>query len=193
MNVTRALRRPLAANAGGTWTRDGEPVRLASRFPSIPNTTRLISTPLTVAVKPAAHAAGGAGFGRVSVARPFRVGTVEWLAGGGALCRPGLVLCRPGLVLCRPGGVVVVEIGRAGGAGVVVGEVVGGVETGGVVVEGPHMEPSITLLSRVTAPVLASTRPWTVDPLLRVIEVWAIRLPSNAVVLPSVAELPICQ
>ena len=55
------------------------------------------------------------------------------------------------------------------------------------------MEPSITLSSSVTAPVLASTRPCTVAPLLRVMEVFAIRLPSNAVVVPSVAELPTCQ
>ena len=128
-------------------------------------------------MKPASHAAGGRGFGRVSVAR--LLGRDRRMAGR----RRGLV--PTGLGLVPPGGVVGVEIGRVGGAGVVVGGV--------VVVEVPHMEPSITLLSRVTAPVLASTRPWTLDPLLRVIEVWAIRLPSNAVVLPSVAELPICQ
>ncbi len=168
MNVTRALRRPLAANAGGTWTRDGEPVRVARCFPSMLNATRLISRPRTVAVKPALQAASGCGrgFGRVSVACPFRVGTAEWLAAGG------------------------VPPGPVG-----VGFVAGGfeVEAGGAVVDVPHMEPSITSLSSVTAPVLASTRPWTVAPLLTVIEVCAIRLPSNAVVLPSVAELPICQ
>ena len=54
----------------------------------------------------------------------------------------------------------------------------------------PHIEPSMTLLIRLTAPVRASSRPWTVAALLSAIEASAIRLPLNWVVEPSVAEVP---
>ena len=50
-----------------------------------------------------------------------------------------------------------------------------------------------TLLIRVTAPLRASMRPTTVAPLFSEMLVSAIRLPWNAVVVPSVAELPTCQ
>ncbi len=52
---------------------------------------------------------------------------------------------------------------------------------------------SSTLLMSVTAPLRASRRPITVAPLLSEMLASAIRLPWNAVVVPSVAELPTCQ
>ena len=61
--------------------------------------------------------------------------------------------------------------------------------------EGPVLRslPSSTLLISVTAPLRASSRPMTVAPLLSEMLESAIRLPWNAVVVPSVAELPTCQ
>ena len=64
---------------------------------------------------------------------------------------------------------------------------------GVALVEVPHIEPSMTLLIRLTWPLRASTRPITVAPLFSEMLVSAIRLPWNAVVVPSVAELPTCQ
>ena len=64
---------------------------------------------------------------------------------------------------------------------------------------GPGSEPvaqrelSSTLLIRLTAPLRASRRPMTVAPLLSEMLASAITLPWNAVVVPSVAELPTCQ
>jgi len=52
---------------------------------------------------------------------------------------------------------------------------------------------SSTLLIRLTWPLRASTRPITVAPLLSEMLASAIRFPWNAVVVPSVAEEPICQ
>ena len=54
-------------------------------------------------------------------------------------------------------------------------------------------ELSRTLLIRLTWPLRASTRPITLAPLLSEMLASAIRLPWNAVVVPSVAELPTCQ
>jgi hypothetical protein len=51
----------------------------------------------------------------------------------------------------------------------------------------------ILLLSRVTAPFLASTRPATVVPVCTATEVNARMLPANVVWVPRVAELPTCQ
>jgi hypothetical protein len=51
----------------------------------------------------------------------------------------------------------------------------------------------MTLSLRVTAPVWAKTRPSTRAPELRVTEAKARIVPTNDVVLPSVAELPTCQ
>jgi hypothetical protein len=51
----------------------------------------------------------------------------------------------------------------------------------------------ILLVSSVTAPFLASALPMMFAPVFRVMLVSAIRLPMNDVVVPSVAELPICQ
>ncbi len=49
------------------------------------------------------------------------------------------------------------------------------------------------LLSSVTAPFLANTRPCTVAPVVIVALVKARMVPTNIVVVPSVAELPTCQ
>src|SRR6266446_8675686 len=45
----------------------------------------------------------------------------------------------------------------------------------------------------VTAPVRAKTRPVTLAPVVTVSLIFARMLPSNAVFVPSVAELPTCQ
>src|ERR1035437_1198651 len=49
------------------------------------------------------------------------------------------------------------------------------------------------LVSIVTAPFLASNRPETVAPVVAVIQVSANTVPNRFEVVPSVAELPICQ
>ena len=88
------------------------------------------------------------------------------------------------------GGLVVVEVGDevvvdvAPDADVVEVVAVAAVSQAGTV---------ITLLSRVTAPFWASTRPVTCAPVLRVIEVRARIEPLNSLVVPRVAELPTCQ
>lgn len=56
-----------------------------------------------------------------------------------------------------------------------------------------HVGTVIVLSSIVTAPPIARTRPFTVAPLLRVIEVVARIDPAKLVVVPNVAELPTCQ
>jgi hypothetical protein len=75
-------------------------------------------------------------------------------------------------------GVAVVVV--AGAAVVVVGAVA---QAGAVMVS----------LSRVTAPLRASTRPVTETPVVTVIDVRATIVPRNIELVPSVAELPICQ
>src|SRR4051794_38335651 len=49
------------------------------------------------------------------------------------------------------------------------------------------------LLSNVTAPVRASARPFSLAPVVMVMDACAIIVPVNIVVVPSVAELPTCQ
>jgi hypothetical protein len=61
------------------------------------------------------------------------------------------------------------------------------------VVAGEQLGLVIVLVSRVTAPFLASVRPSTVAPVVSVIEVNARMLPLNEEPVPSVAELPTCQ
>jgi len=45
----------------------------------------------------------------------------------------------------------------------------------------------------VTAPSIANARPNTVAPVFKVIDCWARMFPWNRVLVPKVAELPICQ
>jgi hypothetical protein len=78
--------------------------------------------------------------------------------------------------------------------------VVGTVLVGTVVVVGTvdvvavvHVGTSITLSSKVTAPLRLSIRPATVVPVSTDAEVSARRLPANLVEVPRVAELPTCQ
>jgi len=56
-----------------------------------------------------------------------------------------------------------------------------------------HVGSVMTLSSRVTAPLRAKTRPLTSAPVLSVMDVSAISVPLNWLVVPSVAELPTCQ
>jgi hypothetical protein len=83
------------------------------------------------------------------------------------------------VVVVVTGAVVVVDVVD------VVDEVV---VTGGVA----EHEESMTLLSRVTPPVWDIARPWRVTPVASEIDVRASTFPTNAVVVPNVAELPIC-
>lgn len=94
------------------------------------------------------------------------------------------------VVVVVVGGAVVVVV--VGGAVVVVVVVGGGVVVdvgGGVTQLGREM----VLLSRVTAPLRASTRPFTVVPVCTEIEVNAMIVPTKVVLVPRVAELPTCQ
>lgn len=98
------------------------------------------------------------------------------------------------------GGVdVAVEVGVpvAGVAvGVFVGVVVGvavGVFVGVLVGVVAHALGVNRLLSNVTAPLRANARPATVAPVFTVMLVSARMFPTNAVLVPSVAELPTCQ
>ena len=58
---------------------------------------------------------------------------------------------------------------------------------------GARLHTDTPLVSRVTAPFSAKARPVMVAPVVRVMLVSAMMLPANAVVVPSVAELPTCQ
>ncbi len=65
----------------------------------------------------------------------------------------------------------------------------------GVAVAGgvAHVGRVILLLSKVTAPVRAKTRPSTVAPVCTVMLASAMTVPTKSVVVPMVAELPTCQ
>lgn len=83
---------------------------------------------------------------------------------------------------------VPVELPVPVGVGVVaVGEVPVGVVTAQV--EGVVM----VLASRVTAPLRANTRPWTVAPVSSVADVSAMMVPTKLLAEFKVAELPTCQ
>jgi hypothetical protein len=97
----------------------------------------------------------------------------------------GPVVVVGGAVVVVGGAVVVV-----GGAVVVV--VVGGavvVDVGGIV----QLGRVILLLSRLTWPLRANTRPSTMVPVVTEIEVSAMMVPTKVELVPSVAELPTCQ
>ncbi len=59
-----------------------------------------------------------------------------------------------------------------------------------VVVAVEQVDLVMTLLSRVTAPLRASSRPLTVVPVWAVIDVSARIVPTKVVFVPRVAELP---
>ena len=63
----------------------------------------------------------------------------------------------------------------------------------GVAVGAAHAVIVMTLVSSVTAPLRASARPSSVAPVCIAIEVSAMMVPLNVVVVAMVAELPICQ
>jgi hypothetical protein len=67
------------------------------------------------------------------------------------------------------------------------------VGTAGGVPAAVHPTNEMLFVSSVTAPFLASARPMMFAPVFKVMLVSATRLPMNDVVVPSVAELPICQ
>lgn len=125
------------------------------------------------------------------------MGTTIWLLRGGQywVSTPGFeLLLEPELeseveteveVGVEVGVVVESEVGV--GVGVV--EMVGvGVRVGAV-----QIALETVLLSKVTAPFRAKTLPVTVALVFRVMEVKAKIFPLKLVVVPSVAELPVCQ
>lgn len=61
------------------------------------------------------------------------------------------------------------------------------------VVPAAQVDLAIVFESMVTAPLRANTRPSTVAPVLRVIDVSAKIFPTKVVLVPRVAELPTCQ
>ena len=76
------------------------------------------------------------------------------------------------------------------------GTTTGGTTTGGVVPPGgmtAQFGRVILLVSRLTWPLRARTRPSTVVPVCTDAEVNAMMLPMKVVLVPSVAELPTCQ
>ena len=73
------------------------------------------------------------------------------------------------------------------------GTVIGGTVIGGTIGGVAHVGLVIVLVSRLTWPLRASTRPATVVPVCTVAEVNAMTLPTKVVLVPSVAELPTCQ
>jgi hypothetical protein len=104
-----------------------------------------------------------------------------------------VVVVTGGAVVVVTGGAVVVVTGGAvvvvtGGAVVVVG---GKVVVGAGVAAQPVR--SMSVVSSVTAPLRASSRPSTSTPVFAVIEVSAMTVPTNVVPVPRVAELPTCQ
>jgi len=131
------------------------------------------------------------------------------VAPGVVVVAPGVVVVvAPGVVVVDPGVVVVVDPGVVVvvAPGVVVVVVVVGVDPGVVVVVAPgvvvvvvvvgvaaHVGFVMVSVSNVTAPLLASTRPSTVTPVVTVMEVRARMVPRKLELVPSVAELPTCQ
>jgi hypothetical protein len=67
------------------------------------------------------------------------------------------------------------------------------VSVGGVVVVMGAPGLTIVLESNVTAPIRAKALPFSVAPVLIVIDIWARMVPLNIEVVPRVAELPTCQ
>jgi hypothetical protein len=165
-------------------------VRLAILRPRRVNTTRSISLPRTVAVKPSVQRPRAVVVVRVRVgvrvrvAAPLRVRSVVRLAGGSFAAGSGAasVTGAPEVPAVGPAGVVPVGL-----------DVSVGVVAGGVLFGGAHIDASMTLSSSVTAAVRASRRPRTVADVVAVIDCIAMTVPWNAVVVPSVAELPTCQ
>lgn len=56
-----------------------------------------------------------------------------------------------------------------------------------------HAEAVMVFVSKVTAPSLASSRPWNVALVWAVMDVWESTSPTKSVAVPNVAELPTCQ
>ena len=88
-------------------------------------------------------------------------------------------------LLCGCGVLVAVAVGDGDAVGV--GVAAGG---GGTAAQDGLL---MTLVSRETWPLRASSRPWIVAPVCIVMEVRATTLPTNVVLVPMVAELPTCQ
>src|ERR1700733_15058262 len=105
------------------------------------------------------------------------------IGGRGSAVVPGPVGALPGLA-----GAVAPGIPAASSAGVIVSPP----PPSPVVLEA-QLEVVIVLVSRFTAPVLASSLPWIVAAVLAVIVAEAMIVPTKLVPVPSVAEEPTCQ
>ena len=106
----------------------------------------------------------------------------------------------PGVVVVASTGVPVVVVVTSGGTTVVVvvvavsGGTVVVVVVGVVVVTGGAQVGIVTVfVSRVTAPLIANSRPSTVASVVAVMSVSAKRFPRKTELVPRVAELPTCQ
>ncbi len=106
----------------------------------------------------------------------------------------------PVVVVVTSGGTTVVVVVTTGGTTVVVvvvavsGGTVVVVVVGVVVVTGGAQVGIVTVfVSRVTAPLIANSRPSTVASVVAVMSVSANRFPRKTELVPRVAELPTCQ
>jgi hypothetical protein len=117
---------------------------------------------------------------------------------------PGVVVVAstgvPVVVVVTSGGTTVVVVVTTGGTTVVVvvvavsGGTVVVVVVGVVVVTGGAQVGIVTVfVSRVTAPLIANSRPSTVASVVAVMSVSANRFPRKTELVPRVAELPTCQ
>lgn len=117
---------------------------------------------------------------------------------------PGVVVVAstgvPVVVVVTSGGTTVVVVVTTGGTTVVVvvvavsGGTVVVVVVGVVVVTGGVQVGIVTVfVSRVTAPLIANSRPSTVASVVAVMSVSAKRFPRKTELVPRVAELPTCQ
>jgi hypothetical protein len=110
----------------------------------------------------------------------------------------------PGVVAVPPPGGVVGVVAAGAVVVVVAGCVVGTAGAGAVVVDGcvvvvvtgvggAQVGWRKVSVSNVTAPFRARALPWTVTPVVTVIDVSARMFPAKSEPVPSVAELPTCQ
>ena len=140
------------------------------------------------------------GTSTVVVVVPFGPGVVVVASTG----VPVVVVVTSGgttvVVVVTSGGTTVVVVVTSGGTTVVVvvvavsGGTVVVVVVGVVVVTGGAQVGIVTVfVSRVTAPLIANSRPSTVASVVAVMSVSANRFPRKTELVPRVAELPTCQ
>lgn len=142
--------------------------------------------PSTVAVT-AYHPTGSVGVTAVQLTVDAQVPCVRWLGPKSKIVVPGVVE--------KPVPLTVTDIPpddapHEGDSCVTVGV---GIEVVVVDVVAAHDGTVTRLLSKLTWPLRASTRPSTLDPVRRDADVKVRMLPTKVVSVPNVAELPTCQ